>query len=126
MPFDRAAMTLYVPEKAVFRYLGVESRLTSEYFRPGMEFKRGASVSALAFDQQRAVVRRDLEKEQQYSNDQQLVREGLRSDCIVPLIVRGKSIGTLNVASGTTNQYSRPTRSFCKRSPIRWRWQLRI
>jgi len=106
VPFDRAALTLYLPEKEAFRYLAVESRLTSIFFQPGLEFNRKESISAWVFDNQRAVVRRDLEKEQQYSNDRRLVAEGLRSDCIVPLIIRGRSIGTLNVGSTARNQYS--------------------
>lgn len=106
VPFDRAALTIYMPEKEAFRYLGVESRLASDYFRPGIKFDREASASAWAFDRRQAVVRRDLEKEQQTANDRRLVAEGLRSDCIVPLVVRGKTIGTLNVGSVNKNQYS--------------------
>ncbi|MBZ5561118.1 MAG: sigma 54-interacting transcriptional regulator [Acidobacteriia bacterium] len=106
VPFDRAALTLYLPGKGVFRYLGMESRPTSDYFRSGVEFDRPSSVSAWVFDHQQAVVRRDLEKEQQYANDRRLVAEGLRSDCVVPMILRGKSLGTLNVGSTIRNQYS--------------------
>jgi formate hydrogenlyase transcriptional activator len=106
VPFDRAALTLYLPGKNAFRYLAIESRLASDYFRPGLEFEHKESISAWVFDNQRAVVRRDLEKEQHYSNDRHLVAEGLRSDCVVPLMVRGTSIGTLNVGSTTKNQYS--------------------
>ncbi|HWT83989.1 MAG TPA: sigma 54-interacting transcriptional regulator, partial [Candidatus Methylomirabilis sp.] len=64
------------------------------------------------FENQRPVVRRDLEKEQHYANDGRLVAEGLKSDCIVPLIVREKSIGTLNVGSMTRNQYSEEDAEF--------------
>ena len=35
-------------------------------------------------------MRGDLEKEQQYPNERHLIDEGMRSHCIVPLIVRGK------------------------------------
>lgn len=106
VPFDRAALTLYLPDKGVFRYLGMESRLSSDYFRSGMEFDRKSSVSEWVFDHQQAIVRKDLEKEQPYANDRRLVAEGLRSDCVVPLILRGKSLGTLNVGSVAKDQYS--------------------
>jgi formate hydrogenlyase transcriptional activator len=112
VPFDRAALTVYLPEKEAFRYLAVESRLASEHFRAGIEFDRKASVSGWVFDHQQPAVRQDLEKEQQYANDQRLVAEGLRSDCIVPLIARGASIGTLNVGSTTKNQYSQSDAEF--------------
>jgi formate hydrogenlyase transcriptional activator len=58
------------------------------------------------FDHQQPVLRRDLEKEQQYPNDRRHLADGIYSYCVVPLIIRGKSIGTLNVASRTRNQYS--------------------
>ena len=57
------------------------------------------------FDHQLAAVRHDLQKEQQYPNDRRLIAEGLNSYCVVPLIIGGKSIGTLNLASKKTNQY---------------------
>jgi len=69
VPFDRAALTLYAPEREAFRYLAVESRLTSDFLRAGLEFKSSESISAWVFDNQRAVVRRDLENDQRYSND---------------------------------------------------------
>ena len=106
VPFDRAALTLYLPEKGVFRYLGMESRLGSSYFLSGMELDRKSSVSEWVFDHQQAVVRKNLEEEGQYANDRRLVAEGVRSDCVVPLIFRGKSLGTLNVGSTTMNQYT--------------------
>ncbi len=112
VPFDRAALTLYLPEKGVFRYLGMESRLHSDHFRSGTEFDRKSSVSAWVFDHQQAVVRDDIEKQQQYPNDRHLVAEGLRSDCVVPLILRGKSLGTLNVGSVTRNRSSEADAKF--------------
>ena len=63
-------------------------------------------MAALVFDEQRPVLRRNLEKEQRYPNDRRLVEEGVKTDCLVPLIVGGRSIGTLNVASRTANSYS--------------------
>jgi formate hydrogenlyase transcriptional activator len=106
IPFDRAAFTLYNPATETFRYLATEGVLPSEYFRPGMEFHRTESMSARVFDEQRPVLRRDLEKEQKYPNDRRLVDEGIKADCLVPLIVAGRSIGTLNIGSLTRNQYS--------------------
>ena len=58
------------------------------------------------FDHQQPALCRDLEKEQHYPNDRRHLAEGIYSYCVVPLITRGKSIGTLNVSSNTKNQYS--------------------
>jgi formate hydrogenlyase transcriptional activator len=106
IPFERAAFTLYNPARETFRYLAIEGPLPSEYFRAGFEFPRTETVAALVFDRQRPLLRRDLEKEQMYPNDRRLVAEGIKADCLVPLIVGGRSIGTLNIGSRTANRYS--------------------
>ncbi len=106
IPFDRAGFSLYVPERKTFRLLATESEFSSDYFRVGLELKRGEGISTWVFDHQQPVLRRDLEKEQQYPNDRRHLADGIYSYCVVPLMIRGKSIGTLNVASRTRNQYS--------------------
>jgi formate hydrogenlyase transcriptional activator len=106
IPFDRAAFTLYNPARETFRYLAMEGPLPSDYFHAGMEFHRTETMAGRVFDQQRSVLRRDLEREQEYPNDRRLVAEGIRTDCLVPLIVGGRSIGTLNVGSRTPECYS--------------------
>jgi formate hydrogenlyase transcriptional activator len=57
-------------------------------------------------DHQRAVLRRDLEKEQQSPGDRRLLDEGIQSYCVVPLVARGESIGTFTVWSEAKNRYS--------------------
>ena len=112
IPFDRAAFTLYVPEKDRFRFLAIEGIVASSHFRAGLEFGRDESISAWVFDHQRPALCHDLQKEQQYPNDRHLIAEGLNSYCVVPLIIGGKSIGTLNLASEKTNQYSEADAEF--------------
>ncbi len=104
--FDNIAFTLYQPERGTFRYAVMEKQFQGDFFRTGQEFARSETVSAWVFDHQRPAVRSDLETEQEYSNDRRLLAEGILSYCIVPLITRGVSIGTLNVASKTKNRYS--------------------
>jgi len=112
IPFDRAAFTLYVPERDRFRFLAIEGTTASSHFRAGLEFARDESISAWVFEQQRPAIRHDLQKEQRYPNDRQLLIEGLNSYCVVPLIIGGKSIGTLNLASEKLNQYSEADAEF--------------
>ena len=112
IPFDRAAFTLYDPKRDVFRFLAIEGTAASSHFRPGLEFARDESISAWVFDHQRPALRHDLPKEQQYLNDRHLVAEGLNSYCVVPLIIGGKSIGTLNLASRNVSQYSEADAEF--------------
>jgi formate hydrogenlyase transcriptional activator len=112
IPFDRAAFTLYIPKKERFRFLAIEGIVASSHFRAGLEFGRDESISSWVFDQQRPALCHDVRKEQRYPNDRHLVAEGLNSYCVAPLIIGGKSIGTLNLASEKTNQYSEADAEF--------------
>jgi formate hydrogenlyase transcriptional activator len=112
VPFDRAALTLYLPDRNVFRVVAIEGGSVSEYLKTGAEFSPEESSMGLVFQHQRPILRRDLEQEQQYSNERLLAGEGMRSYCLIPLIARGKSVGTLNVASSTQNQYSEAAAEF--------------
>jgi formate hydrogenlyase transcriptional activator len=104
--FDRCAITLYQPERDSFRFLAVEGELLSEYFRTGQEFSRDETCGSWVFDHQRPLVRRDLEKEQQYPNERRLAAEGIQSMCVVPLALQGRCIGLLSLVSQRRNQYS--------------------
>ncbi len=104
--FDRCAITLYQPERDSFRFLAVEGELLSDYFRTGQEFSRNETCGSWVFDHQRPLVRRDLEKEQQYPNERRLAAEGIQSMCVVPLALQGKCIGLLSLVSQRRDQYS--------------------
>ena len=104
--FDRCAITLYQPERDSFRFLAVEGELLSDYFRTGLELSRNETCGSWVFDHQRPLVRRDLEKEQQYPNERHLAEEGIQSMCVVPLALQGKCIGLLSVVSQQRDRYS--------------------
>jgi formate hydrogenlyase transcriptional activator len=104
--FDRCAITLYQPERDSFRFLAVEGELLSDYFRTGQEFSRNETCGSWVFEHQRPLVRRDLEKEQQYPNERRLAAEGIQSMCVVPLALQGKCIGLLSLVSQRRDQYS--------------------
>ncbi|MBV8476822.1 MAG: sigma 54-interacting transcriptional regulator [Acidobacteria bacterium] len=110
--FDRCAFTLYQPEKENFRFVSMDSEIESEYFRAGLEFDPKNSIAGLVYRDQKAALRHDLEKEQQYLNDRRLVAEGIKSYCVVPMVTRAKCIGTLNVGSRAKNQYSEQDADF--------------
>jgi formate hydrogenlyase transcriptional activator len=117
IPFDRCAITLYTPETDTFRFLAVEGALGSDYFQPGLEVGRSETSAGWAFDHQRPL-RRNLEDGQQFANERRLWAEGLRSVCIVPLILRGKSIGTLSVVSRKQDAYSEEAAQFLQEVAI--------
>ena len=106
IPFDRCAIALYKPETDTLRFLALEGALRSGYFQAGLEVGRSETPGGWAFDHQRPLLRRNLEEEQEFDNDRRLCEEGLRSLCVVPLVLRGKSIGTLSVVSQEKQQYS--------------------
>src|ERR1700678_3045598 len=104
--FDRCAITLYEPERDTFRFLAVEGELLSDYLKTGLELGRNETCGGWVFETLRPLVRRDLEKEQQYLNERRLAAEGIRSLCVAPLIFQGKCIGTLSLVSREKDQYS--------------------
>jgi formate hydrogenlyase transcriptional activator len=105
-PFDRCAITLYQPERDSFRFLAVEGELHSDYFQTGLEFSRDETCGSWVFEHLRPLVRRDLEKEQEYPNERRLAAEGIRSMCVVPLALQGKCIGLLSLVSQQKDRYS--------------------
>jgi formate hydrogenlyase transcriptional activator len=103
---DRCAITVYKQETDTFRFLAVVGALRSDYFQPGLEVGRTETSLGWAFDNQKPLLRRNLADEQPFANEKRLCAEGLRSLCAVPLILRGKSIGTLSLVSRNKDQYS--------------------
>ena len=99
-------ITLYVPEKDAFRSFALDTEIATEYLRAGMEIPRKESMVTEIFERQRGRIRGDIEKVQRFANDRRLLEIGIISDCIVPLIVGGKSVGTLGIGSMKKGQYS--------------------
>jgi formate hydrogenlyase transcriptional activator len=115
--FDRCAITLYARETDTFRFLAVAGALQSDYFQTGLEVGRAETSAGWVFDHQQPL-RRNLEEEQQFANEKRLQAEGLRWLCAVPLILRGKSIGTLSVVSQDKDPYSEEDAQFLQEVAI--------
>jgi len=110
--FDRVALVLHEPRDDVLRLVAFEGTFRSEYFSVGYTFDGADSHVGWAFHHQRPLLRRDLSVEARLSSERRAAEEGLRSICTVPLIVRGRGIGVVNVASKATNQYSEADAEF--------------
>ena len=110
--FDRVALALYEADADLIRLVAFEGRYPSEHFTVGQTFDPRDSHFGLAISRQRPLVRRDLAAEAQYASERRAVEEGIRSICTVPLVVRGRSIGAVNLASRTANQYSEADAEF--------------
>src|SRR6202140_4572914 len=106
LPFNRSAITLYVPERDTLRIFAQNDDHASEFFSVGRELDRRDSHAVWAFDHQQPLIRRNLDKEKESSTERLLAEQGVRSICVAPLIVAGKSIGSLNLASDRADEYS--------------------
>src|ERR1700730_17274250 len=106
LPFNRSAITLYVPERDTLRIVAQNDEYSSDFFSVGRELDRKDSHAGWAFDHQRPLIRRNLERESDSFPERLLAKQGVRSICVAPLIVAGKSIGTLNLASNRADEYS--------------------
>jgi formate hydrogenlyase transcriptional activator len=105
--FDRAAFLLHQPEKKTLKLLSMNSDAESDFFLLGKDYDlEETRISAWVLEHQQAVVRSDLEKEQESPGDRRLVEEGIQSYCVVPLVAMGVSIGTFTVWSEAKNRYS--------------------
>jgi formate hydrogenlyase transcriptional activator len=112
VPFDRTAIFLHDPAKDVLRLFVLESSLPSTYFTVSLEMLPGESHVGWVFQHQRWLLRRDLARERAYAIEDHAFADGVRSYVIVPLVVRGKAIGVLAVASTTANQYAEEDAAF--------------
>ncbi|HSF02073.1 MAG TPA: GAF domain-containing protein, partial [Solirubrobacterales bacterium] len=112
VPFDRIAIFLHDPERDVLRLSVLESSLASTYFVAGLEMAVGDSHVGRVFREQQPLVRHDLERERRYPMEDRALADGVRSYAIVPLVARGRPIGTLAVASSRVGSYTEADAGF--------------
>jgi len=110
--FDRIAIFLHDPPKDVLRLFVLESSLPVGNYVVGFEVTPQDSHVGWAFQHQQPFLRHDLATERRYSTEDLVFADGVRSLLVVPLVVRGKSIGTLNLNSATPGQYSESDAAF--------------
>jgi formate hydrogenlyase transcriptional activator len=106
IPFDRTALCLHDSARDVLRVAIVESSLPVTRFTVGMEFAVTDTHMGQVFRSQRPLLRGDIEVEHEYPLERLNVADGVHSLLVVPLIVRGASIGTLGVSSTAPGQYT--------------------
>jgi len=109
IPFDRIAVFLHDPVRDVLTLSLLESSVPTTYFSAGLEMRPGESHVGWVFKEQKPLLRRNLETERVYQADDWAHADGVRSYIIVPLLVRGRSIGTLAVASTVPERYTEST-----------------
>src|SRR5262245_15774616 len=105
VPFDRTAIFLHESTTDALRLFVLESSLPSAYFAVGFAMRPGESHVGQVFQSQRPVLRRDLGAGRQYPAEDMAYGDGVRSYVLVPLVVRGRAIGVLAVASTEPDRY---------------------
>jgi len=106
IPYDRCALVLHDPVKDVFRVLGVAGPVPSPPIIPlGTEWPRDGSRSGWILDHRAPILTTDFLTAPPFFEHAQLIKEGLRSAVSVPLEVKGKVIGSLNVGSRVPGNY---------------------
>src|SRR5258705_1076211 len=106
LPFGRTRFFRSDPQRDALPLFVLESSLPSKYFAVGLDMPVGDSHVGRVFQRQELLLRRALATERHYSADEQAYADGVRSYVIVPLVVHGRSIGVLAVASVNPSQYS--------------------
>jgi formate hydrogenlyase transcriptional activator len=106
VPFDRAALHLYDPVKDVFRVLGVTGPVPSPPIFPiGTEWPRRQTRGGWVLDHREPLLTVDLRDPPSFPEHAALLKGGLRSAVSVPMAIKGKIIGTLNIGSRVPGQY---------------------
>ena len=107
IPCDRCALVVHDSGRDVFRVLGVqESVPLSEGIPLGTEWPRRGSRAGWVFDHKEPLVTDDMREPPSFMEHAFLLKQGLRSALSVPLTVKGRILGTLNVGSVMPGRYA--------------------
>ncbi|HEU5264996.1 MAG TPA: sigma 54-interacting transcriptional regulator [Gaiellaceae bacterium] len=107
IPFDRAALVLHDPARDVFTAFGAaESTLTPLVTPLAHEWPREGSRTAWVLDHGRSLVTADLREPPWFIEHAFLLKGGILSVASVPMTIKGRVIGTLNVCSRVVCRYS--------------------
>jgi len=112
VPYDRIALSLYDAATNSVRLVAYEGTLRTDYSPVGNVHDLGDSHVGWVFKEQRPLLRQDLEAERQFSSESRAFKNGFRSLCALPLVIRGHSIGALTVASLTQGRYTQSDANF--------------
>jgi formate hydrogenlyase transcriptional activator len=106
IPFDRAALHIFDPVKQVLRVFGLTGPgPLLPIFPIGTELPRHESRNGWVLDHGLPLITVDLRDPPWFVEHAALLEGGLRSALSVPMSVKGKTIGTLNVGSRAVGTY---------------------
>lgn len=99
IPWERAGITLYDPERDAFQFYAVETRLPKILLKRNTTIPREGSAIGWVYEHRRMHIRPNLQVERLFFEDQFYYEEGLGRMINLPLIIRDTCIGTLNIGS---------------------------
>jgi formate hydrogenlyase transcriptional activator len=105
-PFDRASLILHDPIRDVFKVVSVAiPEPSTPVFPRGTEWPRQQTRSGWVLDHRKPLLTADLRDSPPFAEHPALLNAGIRSAVTVPMTVKGKIIGTLNVGSRVPGGY---------------------
>lgn len=106
IPHDAASICLSDPETGQLRLHSFDLRYTSD-LEEGASFPLEGSPQGLAFTSRRPVLIRKLDlNEFPAPQIKHAYNDGLRSGCVIPLVVHDRALGTLDIASRSENAFT--------------------
>jgi len=104
--FDRTGITLYDPSTDHFQIYALETTIIPKALHRGSDIPRKGSGMGWAFDHKQLFYRDELPDAHQFFEDEHFLGEGLRSVVYIPLATKRTVLGTFQVASRSSHQYS--------------------
>ena len=99
VPYDRLAINLLEKDENYVRVYAEESRLPASAIPEGLSVREGTATSWV-FDHKEPLICRDVLKDPRFPLTHKRYKNvGLRSYVILPLMVKGKALGALNLGS---------------------------
>jgi len=99
VPWERAGITLYHEDLDSFRFYAVETSMSVVKLNCDAVIPRKGSGFGWVYDHQTIHIRKNLQQEQVFIEDQYYLQEGLGRMINLPLIVRDTCLGSLNIGS---------------------------
>lgn len=112
LSFDRVSFALYDLGKGTHSFYAIGGATASDYIKVGRSFNVQENYPSTSLDFNQPVIRHDLSVIQRNEIEEKIYAEGIHSYCVVPLLVHGYPIGTLNVVSRAKRQYGESDASF--------------
>jgi formate hydrogenlyase transcriptional activator len=99
IPWARASVTQYDPEADGFRFYVLATTLPQVVLQRDAVVPRAGSGMGWTYDHKTVHIRPDLKEEQVFLEDRWYVQEGLGRMINLPLLVRDRCLGVLNIGS---------------------------